>query len=62
MGLAGELLAEFEHMAEAITLIPSEGGRFEVTANGRLIYSKLATARHAQPGEVAALITKMMEG
>jgi selenoprotein W-related protein len=62
VGLAGELLAEFEHMVEAITLIPSDGGRFEVTVNGRLIYSKLATARHVQPGEVVRLIIKTMEG
>jgi selenoprotein W-related protein len=62
VGLASELLAEFEQMVEAISLAPSDGGRFEVTVNGRLIYSKLATARHAQPGEVVGLITKMMEG
>ena len=49
-------------MVEAISLIPSDGGRFEVTANGRLIFSKLATARHVQPGEVVGLINKMMEG
>ena len=62
MGLARELLAEFEHMVEVITLTPSDGGRFEVKVNDRLIYSKLATARHVQPGEVVGLITKMMEG
>jgi selenoprotein W-related protein len=62
VGLTRELLAEFEHMVEAVTLIPSDGGRFEVTVNGRLIYSKLATARHAQPGEIVGLVTKMTEG
>jgi len=41
---------------ESITLIPSEGGRFEVTANGELIYSKLLTHRHVEPGEVHGLI------
>jgi len=62
VSLARELLAEFEHMIEAITLIPSDGGRFEVTVNGHLIFSKAATTRHAQPGEVVGLVTKMMEG
>lgn len=62
MSLAKELLAEYEHLVEALTLTPSDGGRFEVTVNGRLIYSKLATARHAQPGEVLGLVAKMMEG
>ncbi|RPI88224.1 MAG: hypothetical protein EHM41_02140 [Chloroflexi bacterium] len=51
-----ELLQEFEMDIESITLIPSEGGRFEVTANGELIYSKLLTHRHVEPGEVHGLI------
>ncbi len=47
---------------EEIALIPSDGGRFEVSVNGRLIYSKLATQRHAQPGEVVGLVNKIVEG
>jgi selenoprotein W-related protein len=62
VGLAGELLKHFEHMVEGISLIPSDGGRFEVTVNGELLYSKLATKRHIQPGEVVGLINKMVEG
>ncbi len=57
-----ELLEEFEPQVEAITLIPSDGGRFEVTVNGKLIYSKLKTERHADPGEVAGLIRKIVKG
>jgi len=45
-----------------VTLTPSEGGRFEVTINDRLIYSKLETHRHVEPGEVTALgVTRMLE-
>lgn len=62
MGLAGEVLKQFEHLMETMTLVPSDGGRFEVTVNDRLIYSKLQTNRHVQPGEVVGLINKMMEG
>ncbi len=62
MGLAGDVLKQFEHLIEAITLVPSDGGRFEVTVNGKLMYSKLETKRHAQPGEVVGLIHKMVEG
>ena len=58
----GELLKEFEHLIEGITLVPSDGGRFEVTVNDRLVYSKLQTNRHAQPGEILGLIRKMVEG
>ena len=62
MGLANDLLKQFEHVIEGITLIPSDGGRFEVTVNGKLIYSKLETKRHVQPGEVVGLINKIIEG
>ncbi len=62
MSLVSELLKNFEHLIEGITLVPSDGGRFEVTVNGKLMYSKLETKRHAQPGEVVGLIHKMVEG
>lgn len=55
-----ELLKEFEPEIESISLVPSDGGRFEVTLNDRLIYSKLQTHRHVEPGEVAGLIRKIL--
>ena len=36
--------------------MPSSGGRFEVTLDGELIYSKALTHRHATAGEVAGLV------
>jgi len=60
--LERDLLKEFEHVIESVTLIPSDGGRFEVSVNGTLIYSKLQTKRHAEPGEVIGLVSKMVEG
>jgi len=47
-------------LVEAVALIPSDGGRFEVTVNGELLYSKLALHRHAGPGEVLGLVRKMV--
>ena len=61
MGLANDLLKEFEHMVEALALVPSDGGRFEVSVNGRLLYSKLQTKRHTEPGEVIGLVRKLVE-
>ena len=58
MSLEKDLLKEFEHVIESVTLIPSDGGRFEVSVNGTLIYSKLQTKRHAEPGEVVGLVNK----
>lgn len=39
-----------------IELIESHGGRFEVVADGRLIYSKKETGRHATHEEVLAAL------
>ena len=61
MGLANELLKNFEPEIESITLIPSEGGRYEVTVNDSLVYSKLQTGRHANPGEVVGLVEKIVK-
>ena len=54
-----ELIREFETEIEMFTLVPSDAGRFELTVNGRLVYSKLQSGRHAEPGEIAGLIREM---
>jgi len=53
-------LKEFEPEIESISLVPSDGGRFELTVNERLLYSKLETHRHAEPGEVAELVRRYL--
>lgn len=55
-----ELLAEFEHDVESWTLIPSDGGRFEVAINGKLVFSKLATKRHAEPDEIRQMLREAL--
>jgi selenoprotein W-related protein len=62
VSLVGELLKNFEHLIEEIALVPSDDGRFEVSVNGQLIYSKLNTKRHAEAGEIVNIIFKMVEG
>ena len=56
MSLGTELIKQYEPEIESLSLIPSDGGRFEVVVNDRLLYSKLQTRRHAEPGEVAELV------
>jgi selenoprotein W-related protein len=51
-----ELLQAFEPDLQSLTLVPSDGGRFEVTVDGTLLYSKLLTGRHPEPGEVMKLM------
>jgi selenoprotein W-related protein len=60
VSLVEELLKHYEHLIEEIKIVPSDGGRFEVTVNGQLLYSKLATHRHAEPGEVLGLVRRMV--
>ena len=48
-----EVLKQYENQIDAITLIPSDGGKFEVMVDDKLVYSKLATGRHADSGETA---------
>ena len=47
-----EILREFEFQIDKFVLVPSDGGRFEISVNGKLIFSKLALHRHVNPGEV----------
>jgi selenoprotein W-related protein len=56
VGLTDELLTGWAPIIERIDLIPSSKGRFEVTLDGELIFSKAALGRHAEPGEVAGLV------
>lgn len=44
-----------------MTLVPSDGGKFEVSVNGELLFSKLKSRRHAEPGEVLALVRKQLQ-
>ena len=55
-------MENFEHEIRSLTLIPADGGRFEVVLNDTLVYSKLQTKRHAEAGEVVKLISKFIEG
>ena len=41
-------------------MIPDTGGKFEVTINGDLVFSKKQQGRHAEPGEVLALFRQKL--
>jgi len=40
--------------------VPSSGGRFEVTLDGDLIFSKAALERHAAPGEITGKVRERL--
>ena len=55
MGAARDLLHDYQHVIESLTLITGAKGVFDVVVDGRPLYSKHETGRHAKPGEVLAL-------
>ncbi|MBZ0280425.1 MAG: Rdx family protein [Anaerolineae bacterium] len=52
---------EIEVFVRSWKLIPASGGKFEVTVNGEVVFSKKALGRHAEPGEVRAAIMEKLE-
>ncbi|MBL8961297.1 MAG: Rdx family protein [Gemmatimonadetes bacterium] len=42
-----------------VELLPSSGGRFEVTCDGVPIFQKSVVRRHAHPGEVVKLLASV---
>jgi selenoprotein W-related protein len=56
VGLTDELLKKWAPLIAEIQLVPSAGGRFEVSLDGELLFSKALLKRHAEPGEVAKLV------
>ena len=54
--MALELLLKYRKDMTSVKLIPSQGGRFEVSLNGRLLFSKLEEGRFPEPKELMASI------
>jgi predicted Rdx family selenoprotein len=52
---ARDLLHEYQHVIASLTLVTGSKGVFDVVVDDQRLYSKRATGRHAQPGEVLAL-------
>ena len=55
-----DLLKAREADVGSIRVVPSDGGRFEVTVNGELIFSKLKAGRHPEEGEVLQLLARRL--
>ena len=55
MSAAKDLLTNYQHVIDTLTLDTGAKGVFDVEVDGELLYSKHATGRHADPGEVLEL-------
>jgi selenoprotein W-related protein len=60
VSLSQAIMDAFDERFSALKLIPSDGGRFEVTLDGELIYSKLETGDFPENKEVLAQIRARM--
>jgi selenoprotein W-related protein len=50
--LTDKLITELKDKIKKLVLIPSDGGRFEVSVNGKLVFSKLETGRFPEYQEI----------
>jgi len=55
VGAARDLVQDYQHVIAELTLVMGSRGVFDVVVDGRTLYSKHETGRHAEPGEVLAL-------
>lgn len=60
MRTAEDLLSNFQHVIDRLTLVTGDKGIFDVAVDGELLYSKAATGRHADPGEVLGLFEELL--
>lgn len=54
--MALELLSAYRKDVSNLKLVPSGGGCFEVSVNGKLLFSKLKEGRFPEPKELKRLI------
>jgi predicted Rdx family selenoprotein len=55
-----DLLSNYQHVIESLTLLTGVSGVYDVAVDGELIYSKGDTGRHAEPGEILELFTDLV--
>ena len=60
MSVVADLLSNYQHVIESLTVIAGSNGVFDIAVDGELLYSKAETGRHAEPGEVLGLFTTLV--
>ena len=58
--MAEEILAAYPDRVASLTLVPSSGGRFIVTAGDREVYNKAETGRFPEEGEVRRRLAEIL--
>jgi len=60
VSLADEILSRWAPIMRSVDLKTGSTGRFEVSLDGELVFSKAELKRHAEPGEVTAVFEKKL--
>ena len=60
MSAVSDLLSNYQHVIDDLRVVMGSKGVFDVTVDGEMLYSKHATGRHAEDGEVLALFTELV--
>ena len=55
MRAVADLLHDYQHVIESVTLVTGSKGVFDVVVDDEVLYSKGTTGRHAESGEVLQL-------
>ena len=55
MSAANDLLTNYQHVIDDLTLVMGSKGIFDVEVDGDMLYSKQETGRHANKGEIVQL-------
>ena len=50
--MTASILKEFKQDIESFSLLPSDGGKFEFSIDGDLVFSKLQKGRFPEDGEI----------
>lgn len=58
--MTAKLLPRLKRKLSRLVLVPSDGGRFEVSVNGKLLYSKLKTRAFPNEAELVDEIARVL--
>jgi len=53
-----DLLTNYQHVIESLTLYTGDKGVFDVIVDGEILFSKHREGRYAEPGEILELFSQ----
>jgi selenoprotein W-related protein len=57
---ATDLLHDYQHVITEVVFVTGSSGVFDVEVDDRMLFSKRAAGRHAEPGEVLRLFREQI--